>query len=117
MRHNICIHSSIDGHVSCFQVLAMLLHAAMNSSAPGRVRRDTATFDGNGGLRKIQLAEKGQKPFAIIWFRMSSTDKNVLFPYTDSVDSDALLHRRWHLKPFLKWVIWLLSQPEPSDII
>ena len=30
MYHNFCIHSSVDGHLGCFHVLAMLKRAAVN---------------------------------------------------------------------------------------
>ena len=31
MYHNLCIHSSVDGHLSCFHVLTTLNSAAMNT--------------------------------------------------------------------------------------
>ena len=34
MYHNFCIHSSVDGHLGCFHVLAMLKRAAVNTAVP-----------------------------------------------------------------------------------
>jgi len=30
MYHNFCIHSSVDGHLGCFQLLAIINKAAVN---------------------------------------------------------------------------------------
>ena len=45
MYHNFCIHSSVDGHLGCFHVLAVVKSAAVNIRV--RVSLSIMVFSGN----------------------------------------------------------------------
>ena len=47
MYHSFLIHSSSDGHLGCFHVLAVIDSAAMNAGEGVEKREPSYTVDGN----------------------------------------------------------------------